>query len=357
MWERNEREPPARVPEDRMTTRSKQTAKFIARLLITTGLLVWAFSQVDLGQFRQAVQEARWQFLLAVWGLTVILYWIRSVRMQFVLKRQDCSVGTRTIFGATTMTALYSLVLPGILSTGVKWYVLKRDTGKGSNVFSSMVYNQLSTMIIMTVFGLAALMISNPASLLMPGSKNQWLLPALCGATLAVVVVGTLLLLNSRTGGRAIRVLKILLRPLPDKARRKAEEILDQIAVFQAVGWRFHLAFVLITVADTLVGGVVTYILAARTAHIVAPVWVFVWLCAGIYVVGRIPISVANLGVREATLVGFLAVYGVEKSAAMLMSMILFSALVFMAIVGAVYQLFWTLTAKKPAQPPAQEAP
>jgi hypothetical protein len=51
---------------------------------------------------------------------------------------------------------------------------------------------------------------------------------------------------------------------------------------------------------------------------------------------------VANLGVREATLVGFLAVYGVEKSAAMLMSMILFSTLVFMAIIGAAYQLAWT---------------
>jgi hypothetical protein len=53
---------------------------------------------------------------------------------------------------------------------------------------------------------------------------------------------------------------------------------------------------------------------------------------------------VANLGVREATLVGFLAVYGVEKSAAMLMSMILFSTMVFMAIIGAAYQLYWSLT-------------
>jgi hypothetical protein len=108
---------------------------------------------------------------------------------------------------------------------------------------------------------------------------------------------------------------------------------------------------------ETLVGGVVTYILAARTAHVIAPLSVFVWLCAAIYVLGRLPISVANLGVREATLVGFLAVYGVEKPAAMLMSMILFSALVFMAIIGAVYQLSWTVTAKKSARKPGEHSP
>jgi len=45
--------------------------------------------------------------------------------------------------------------------------------------------------------------------------------------------------------------------------------------------------------------------------------------------------------------VGLLALYGVDKSQALLMSMILFSALIVMAIIGVVYQLFWTITAKK----------
>jgi hypothetical protein len=74
-------------------------------------------------------------------------------------------------------------------------------------------------------------------------------------------------------------------------------------------------------------------------------------LCAVIYVLGRIPISVANLGVREVTLVGLLALYGVEKPQALLMSMILFSAVIFMAVIGAIYQLFWNITAKRSNQP------
>jgi hypothetical protein len=214
-------------------------------------------------------------------------------------------------------------------------------------------------MVVMTALGLAALMIANPMPLFAANAENQWLLPVVCVMLLAAILLAALLLWSNRAGGKIIEVLKLLLRPFPAKVRQRGQEILGQIAVFQAAGWRFHLTIALITIAGTLVGGVVTYALAAGSANIVAPVSVFVWvwLCAVVYVLGRVPISVANLGVREVTLVGFLAIYGVEKSAALLMSMILFSALVFMAIIGAICQIFWTISAKKAPRQKGKSAP
>ncbi|MFB0552270.1 MAG: lysylphosphatidylglycerol synthase transmembrane domain-containing protein [Phycisphaerae bacterium] len=326
-----------------MTTGTKQLAKLLIRILITTGLLLWVFRQIDLEQFRQTIKTARWHFLIAVWALTVILFWIRSMKMRLILKKQRCDVAAATIFGATAVTCLYSMILPGVLSTGVKWYILKKGTGKGSNVLSSMLYNQLSATLIMMVFGLAALMITNPRA----NTENQWLLPAVCGILLAAIILFSLLLLNSRTGGKIIKGIGFLLRPLPAKIRQKGWEILNQIATFQSAGVGFHLKIGLITIIDTLIGGVITYILSARAANVTAPVAVLVWLCVVVYVLGRLPISLANLGVREVTLVGFLAIYGVAKPQALLMSMILFSALVFMAVIGTIYQIFWALTTKK----------
>lgn len=335
-----------------MTDRGKQIVKFIVRILITTGLLVWVFNQVDLGQFRQAIRMARWPYLIAVWVLTAVLFFIRSIKMRFVLKKQSCFIDANTLFGATTITALYSMILPGILSTGVKWYILKKSSGKGSHVLSSMIYNQFSTIVVMTAFGLLALIISNPTSLLLPNARHQWLLPVVCGVLLIALLLFVFLLLSVRIGGRIIEVLNIPLKPLPIGIRHKGREMLDQIAVFHTAGWRFHLAVASITTVDTLIGGVVTYILAAQTANIAAPAFIFVWLCTGIYIIGRLPITVANLGVREATLVGFLAMYHVEKPAALLMSMILFSALVAMAIVGAIYQIVWAVAGRKSTPPP-----
>lgn len=332
-----------------MTARGRQLAKLLVRFLITMALLVWVFSQIDLGQFGQAVRSARWEFLIAVWALTVVLFWIRSFKMRFILKRQGCDVGCGTIFGATTVTCLYSMILPGMLSTGVKWYILRRSTGKGSNVLSSMLYNQFSAATLMTVFGLAALMISNPASLLTAGAKNRWQLPVICGILLMAVLLLSLLLMSQRAGGRILEVLRNLSARLPLKMRQKRDELFEQIAVFQAVDWPFHLAVASITLIDTLLGGAATYVFAARGANITVPMPVMIWLCALIYVLGRLPISVANLGVRESMLISLLAMYGVDKPAALLMSMILFSALVFMGAIGAVFQIRWASAAGKPA--------
>ncbi len=290
---------------------------------------------------------AKWQLLIAVWLLTVFFFWIRSIKMQLILKKQNCSSSIATIFKASAVTSLYSMILPGVLSTGAKWYILKKDSGKGSSVLSSMVYNQLSTMFIMIVFGLAALMITNPALLLKTDVNNQWLLPVVCGILLTVIIVISLLLLNRRTGGKINDGFGFLLSSFPEKIRQKSMKILEQITTFQTAGAGFHLKIASITTIDTLIGGVIIYVLSARAANVAAPVVVLVWICAAICVLSRIPISMANLGVREVTLVGLLGIYGVEKSQALLMSMIIFSSLVFMAVIGAVYQIYWAVSSKK----------
>ncbi|MBW7991099.1 MAG: flippase-like domain-containing protein [Planctomycetes bacterium] len=334
-------------PKQYMTATAKQLIKLLIRILITAGLLIWVFSQVDFEQFLQTIKSARWQFLIAVWIFALILFWIRSMKMRLILKKQSCLISTNTIFGATAATCLYSLILPGILSTGVKWYILKKGTGKSSNVLCSMIYNQWLIMTIMMVFGLAALMFTNPASLSISNTTNQRLFPVVCGILLLAIIVVSLLLLNRRTYGKITKAIAALIRPFPAKIRQKGLEVLDQIATFQTAGAGFHLRITAFSIIDTLIGGVIVYILSARAANVTAPVGTFVWLCAVIYILGRVPVSIANLGVREAMLIVLLAPYGVEKPQALLMSMILFSALIVMAVIGAGYQIFWTVTAKK----------
>ncbi|MHC4356093.1 MAG: lysylphosphatidylglycerol synthase domain-containing protein, partial [Planctomycetota bacterium] len=219
-----------------------------------------------------------------------------------------------------------------------------------SNVLSSMLYNQFSTLALMTVFGLAALMISNPASPATVEAKSRWQLPVICGILLVAMLLLSLLLMSQKAGGRILDVLRNLSRRLPLRMREKRDELFEQIAVFQAVGWRFHLTVASITLVGTLLGGAATYALAARGANITVPMPVMVWLCVVIYVLGRLPISVANLGVRESMLISLLSMYGVDKPAALLMSMILFSALVFMGAIGAMFQIRWASAARKPAR-------
>ena len=158
-----------------------------------------------------------------------------------------------------------------------------------------------------------------------------------------VIVLLSVLAVNRRTGGAVIRLLVAGLRFMPRAVRGKGQEMLNQVVVFQNAGWRFHSQIALLNVIDGLVVGLLMYLFAAKAAHVVVPMGMLIWLCAIVFVLSKIPVSVANLGVREVTLIGLLGLYGVDKSAAFLMSMVLFSGLVFMALLGLAYQLYWSL--------------
>ena len=84
-----------------MTDTPKKIIKLLIRILITTVLLIWVLSQINFEQFLQTIKSARWHYLLTVWLFTVILFWIRSMKMKLILKKQSCSLSTNTIFGAT----------------------------------------------------------------------------------------------------------------------------------------------------------------------------------------------------------------------------------------------------------------
>ena len=324
-----------------MTNRAKKTVKLVARLLVALVLLVWVFARVDLEQFQQTVRATQWRYLIDLWAFTVVFFLAQSLALQRILKKQDCDVRLMRLFGASTVTTLYGLILPGFLSVGVKWYILKKHTGKGSNVLSSMLYNQVMFSLAMTVVGLVGLIVTNPTSYLFPRAKLTWLLPVLCAAALGLIVGMSALLLNGRTGRVMTRFLANLLKPLPQRLQTRGREILGQLEVFQCAGARFHLGIAGLNLLNSFLVGLLIYLSAARAAHVTVGVGVLIWLCAIVYVLGKLPISIANLGVREVTLVGMLGAYGVAKPTALLMSMTLFSAVLFMAALGGIFQLIW----------------
>ncbi len=324
-----------------MNLEAKRLVRLFARMLVAAVLLAWVFSQVDFAQFWQTVKTAQWHYLIGVWLATAAFFWLQCFAMQLILRKQDCNVGTNTLFGISSITALYSLVLPGLLSTGVKWYILKRLTGKGSNVLSSMLYNQVTLSVVMAVIGLVALIVTNPTEILFPAVQRTWLVPVVSGFLLATLVLMTALLLNRRTGAPVTALLAAVLRRLPHGVRDKGLAMLEQLATFQTAGPRFHLVVAVINVVNGLFVGLLIYLFAARAAYIGVSLGVLLWLCTIVFLLSKVPISIANLGVREVTLVGLLTGYGVTQAEALLMSMILFSSLVFMAALGAVYQLFW----------------
>jgi hypothetical protein len=275
------------------------------------------------------------------------MFWCRSYRFQLIIKKLACFASVNTLFAASAMMALYGMVMPGMLSLAAKWYVIKRATGKGEQVVSAMVYNQVSIMVAMVAFGLLALVVSNPLSQLsLTQSQAGWL--SVGGILMFMVIMGMFaVLLNRRVGTPIDHLIRRCLRPFPELIRVRADSVLEQIHIFRTLGPGFHLYILGLGLVTSALGGGVLFMLAARATHIHVPFMAFVWMHAVIYIFGRIPVSISNCGVREFVLMGLLGVYGVDRSVALLMSMIVFSAHIFMAFIGALYQVSWSLSNKR----------
>jgi len=318
---------------DNMTNRRKNILKLFIRVVGTIVLLAWVFGKLDFQQLGTVIKTAKWEFLIGVWLLKIAAFWVRSIKMRLILRKQACQVNTAKVFAASAMTALYSLVLPGALDTGVKWYILKKHTGKGSNVLSSMIYNHFSEIVVTIIAALLALMISNP-------SKYRRLL-VLCGTILFILTAICTLLFSQRAGKTIKKYLTYVLKPFPSAIRQSGGKMLEQISVFQTVGPSFHLVMTLFCLAHILINAAI-FFFAARTADITIPLVTIIWLFAAIYLLSKLPITLAGFGVREATLIESLALYGVSAPAAFLMSMVIFSNTILMAVIGAICQISWT---------------
>ena len=317
-----------------MEDKTKRVLKFLLRILITGLLLAVVFSRIDLRQLGGAVQNARWLFLFIVWALSITGFWLQTLKMQIVLRKQQCEVDIGTVFGVSAVTTLYGLIMPSLLSTSVKWYILKCKTGRGTNVFSSMAYNQVTDMVVRILVGLLAVIVTNPGG----GPKS----PILCAIIAVVMIIGLVLMLNRWTGEKFLVFVRYILRPFPEMIRKNVGKILEQIKVFQTASLAFHLLIVTISLLGALLS-VMVYVFAAKAAAIdVSPV-VLAWQSVVIFLLGRLPISVANLGVREFTLIEFLALYGVKAPVALLMSMIIFSSTILLGVIGAGFQVVWML--------------
>lgn len=316
----------------------KQLLKLIIRILVTVALLAAVLSRIDLQQLGSTIKNARWWLLVIVWALAVIAFWIRAIKMQVILRKQRCGVNIATLFRAGAVTTLYSLIMPGMLCTGVKWYILKKHTGKGTNVLSAMAYNQATDVVAKLLLGLVALIIANPT--------QSWHLPFLCVILTVVIIAVSVLLITEKTGPKFTSALNHTLKPLPQPVHAKAQTILNQIQTFQTAGWKFHRIIAVFNLTTSFLG-ILIFIFAAKAARITVPVGVLVWQTSAIYILAMLPISIANLGVREFTLVGTMALYGVALPDALLMSAIIFSNKIILAIIGVIYELFWVANAKK----------
>lgn len=307
----------------------------LLKLVLTAVLLGLLVRIAGARRILNAFEGLIWIWVVAMVGSAQLQRFLVSVQLWLTLRQGGLSVSVFRVFLANSLAALYTIFLPGnIASAGVKWLDLSAATGKKAAVFNALIYHRLVMTLLTLAVGGAALTFSNPLP--------YKLLTYLPGSLLILLTALFVCLYHPRLGARVETLLRRASTALPTRVATYAASALDAMRRFHGFSARDHIrifAWALLSVAVRIL---VLYCAMRAFDLDVSPVHVL-WISAFLVFTATLPLTIANLGVREGLLVLALTPFGVAPATAVALGLLMFTNQILAALIGAVYQLALSL--------------
>lgn len=224
----------------------------------------------------------------------------------------------------------YTMVLPSASATGVRWLKYQRAGGK-ADAAALVLLEKIVQILVYSLITVVLALIETPA------------VGARMGFVLAVTSLATLI-----AGVALAAFFTPKLDPLLSKFDRAftIPKIGDKVErlVVSVVSYRGH-SFR--TVAVLMAWSAAGYIFFVLSAWIIVvdmgldlPLLGLAWIRGIVFLATSLPLTVAGIGVREAGIVGFSSLYGVDRSTALGFALSLLLLQVIIGSVGALVELF-----------------
>ena len=271
-------------------------------------LLYYALRGVEWQRVWQIVRGARWQYLAASAGISVVNYYVRSMRWRVLLNaRGHFRVGT--VFWATMAGYMGNSFLPARAGEVVRSFIIS-----GQSALSRTYV--LTTALTERLMDAIALVLCGSVVLLQVRPKPAWM-DQVGRSTAAIAVLGALLVaVLPHAEGLIQRLLRRM--PLPSVIRDRllgfAGQILLGLRAFHHAGrlLSFTLLTALIWVMDAL-GTMV----ASRAFEIHMTFPVALLLLAGMGLGSALPATPGYVGIYQFAAVTILPPFGIDRDAAL----------------------------------------
>lgn len=299
------------------------------RLGVTLILLAVVVVRNDVWSLPHEIARADLPLLAGMLACSYLAWVVNTYRWQRILAAFRMQYGFAELFRLNLAGVFYSLALPGQVSGEVlKALRIAGRTSHRRVIFASIFLDRVYGLIGVAALGLVALALAPPHEAWVGSSPSLVVL-------LVVTLVGCLIvslpwlpivarsaLLTRRAPDGALGA--VFLRPII------AERGAPPISMLM-VGCALGLAAQALTAA-------IHWGVALSLGVTLSPL-ALTWIFALGTILGMFPISLGGLGVREATYVGLLALYGVSAGAALALSLTMFAILVALGLTGGVLDL------------------
>jgi uncharacterized membrane protein YbhN (UPF0104 family) len=297
--------------------------------MITLVLLALVLLRTDVRSFPDAMGRANIPLLATMLAATYVAWLVNTLRWQRILAGFQMPYAFSELFRLNLAGVFYGLALPGQVSGEVlKALRIAGGTNQRRVVYTSIFLDRVYGLIGLALLGCIALAAAPPQHE-WPGSNIS--MAVLMLATLTGIALVALPWLSTLTGSGKLRrasfegsIFGWLLYPRTADGRRPPISMV-------AFGCSLGLAAQALTTA-------IHWGVALALGLSISPL-ALTWIVALGTIIGMFPISLAGLGVREATYVGLLSLFGVSAGSALALSLTMFAILVVLGLTGGVLDL------------------
>ena len=280
---------------------------------------------------RSVLEGVSGQWLAAMYFLSLLNRIVEAYLLRSIITRAAAPIASLRVFLANSLSVLYSLIAPGDLVASVaKWHNLTVAVGDKYIVLCSMAYSRISILLPPIVFGLVSFCFFNPFS----QRQSNILIFSMVATIICVLVLALLAKYSGVFSGRGPNFFR---KWVPELIKRQLNSLTKSLVEFRGFTWKDHCRFGLISIlAFVLNAGVLAF--AAKSFEIDVTPFAFLWMYALLLVIRHLPITIGSLGVSEGVMIFALSFYGVASDVALAMGLVVFSAVLLFAFVGAAYQ-------------------
>jgi len=298
------------------------------QLTFTIVVLILLFKSINLSTLTIKI----WPLLFSLL-VTFLMRFLWAYQISITQPPMDMHFSVYAIFRIQMIATFYSLVLPGdLLAGGVSWYKLSRPGRKYVEAGALLIFFRLVQISCLVFIGLIV-------ALWDPQIGSPEFRTLIIIGLLSIIIMWILFFSN-----QVIRIFDFIVSRVNwdssflTSLYDNVEKLLNTILRFRTLGInRLIFVFGLSLIAQSL--GLVYFFSLARAVDIQLPFFVIGWISTFVTIIQMIPISIAGLGIREASYAVLLNDYGISPEQAISFSITIFAVFVIVGLLGGIFEL------------------
>jgi glycosyltransferase 2 family protein len=306
--------------------------RWLPRIVVSSAILALLFSFIPFGDVVAALRGADPLFVLLAFGLVPVTTAMSAAQLKVLTDQQGMPLSFSEIVQINLATHFYGIFVPGYLAGGLyRWHRMAQPANQPAQAFAAIAYNRWLETAVILVLGLVFWTLGPP-----PGAAAG-VTPVFIIA-MAALALAYLMLFDPRLAA-PLRARVGVGRAAPDagRFRRAAVRALDATGSFGGMSARHTGLAVGLCVLRHLLG-VVTFVWFAAAIGVELPFATAGWVQSALLLALMLPIAYAGLGVREAGLVVFLGLFGVDSHDALAISFLLLARTLLGAGMGGIVE-------------------